>query len=317
LRLLVLGGTRFLGRHVAAAALAAGHEVTLFNRGLTNPGLFPEAEHLRGSREGEFGALDGRTWDVVVDTSGFVPRIVGASAELLAPSVERYLFVSSISAYADFAAPRAEGDPLAPLDDPTTEEYVGPAYGGLKALCEAAVERELPGRALVVRPGLIVGPDDPTDRFTYWPRRARRGGEILAPAPPERPVQFVDVRDLAEWMLRASEAGEAGAFNATGRPREITFAELLEACGAEHVTWVDESFLLEHGVSPWMDLPLWVSPLEEEMRCVQLVDVSRALAAGLTFRPLAETVRDVPEWTGKAGLTAEHEAQLLAAWHGR
>ena len=317
MKLLVLGGTRFLGRHVVSAALAGGHEVALFTRGRTSPDLFPEAEHLRGDRDGDLRALEGRAWDVVVDTSGFVPRVVGASAELLAPAVERYVFVSSVSVYADYAEPRSEGDPLATLEDPFTEEYVGPAYGGLKALCEAVVERELPGRALVVRPGLIVGPDDPTDRFTYWPRRAQRGGEILAPEPPERPVQFVDVRDLAEWTLRAAEAGETGAFNATGRPGEISFTALLQACGAEDVTWVDEAFLVEHGVAEWMDLPLWISPVDEGLRCFQLVDVSRALAAGLTFRPLAETVRDVPEWTGKAGLTAEHEVELLAAWHAR
>ena len=317
MRLLVLGGTRFLGKHVAAAALGAGHEVTLFTRGETNPGLFPEAEHLRGDRDGNLGALAGREWDVVVDTSGYVPRVVGASAELLAGAVERYVFISSISVYADFAEPRDEGSPLAVLEEPTEEYHLSPAYGALKALCEAEIERALPGRALLVRPGLIVGPDDPTDRFTYWPRRTRRGGEILAPTPPERPVQFIDVRDLAEWIVRTAGAGSAGVYNATGRPGEVTFAALLEACGAQEVTWVDESFLVEHEVGDWMELPLWISPVEDEARCFQLVDVSRALAAGLTFRTLAETVRDVPEWTGKAGLTPEREADLLAAWHAR
>jgi 2'-hydroxyisoflavone reductase len=315
-RLLILGGTRFLGKHVAAAALASGHEVSLFTRGETNPGLFPEAEHLRGDRDGDLGALEGREWDVVVDTSGFVPRIVGASAELLAPAVGRYVFVSSISVYRDFAEPRSEGSPLATLDEPT-EEYEGPAYGALKALCEAEVERAFPGRALLVRPGLIVGPDDPTDRFTYWPQRARRGGEILAPTPPERPVQFVDVRDLAGWIVRMAEGGETGVFNVTGPPGEVTFEALLEACGAERVTWVDEAFLVEREVGEWMELPLWISPADVEWRSFQLVDVSQALGAGLTFRPLAETVRGVPEWTGKAGLAPEREAELLAAWHAR
>jgi 2'-hydroxyisoflavone reductase len=315
-RLLILGGTKFLGKHVAAAALAAGHEVTLFTRGETNPDLFPEAEHLRGDRDGHLGALRGREWDVVVDTSGYVPRIVGASAELLADAVGRYVFVSSISVYADFAEPRSEDAPLATLDEPT-EDYQGPAYGALKALCEAEVERAFPGRALLVRPGLIVGPDDPTDRFTYWPQRARRGGEILAPTPPERPVQFVDVRDLAGWIVRMAEAGETGVFNVTGRPREVTFEALLEACGAEQVTWVDEAFLVEQAVGEWMELPLWISPVEDAWRSFQLVDVSRAVATGLTFRPLAETVRGVPEWTGKAGLALEREAELLAAWHVR
>ena len=316
MRLLLLGGTKFLGKHVAAAALASSHEVTLFTRGETNPELFPEAEHLRGDRDGSLGALEGREWDAVVDTSGYVPRIVGASAALLADEVERYVFISSVSAYADFAKPRSESDPVATLDEPT-EDYRSPAYGALKALCEAEVERALPGRALQVRPGLIVGPDDPTDRFTYWPQRARRGGEILAPAPPERPVQFIDVRDLAEWIVRMAEAGSTGIYNATGRPGEVTFEALLDACGAEQVTWVDEAFLLEQEVAEWMMLPLWISPEDRAWRDFQLVDVSRALAAGLTFRPLAETVRVVPEWTGAAGLAPAREADLLAAWHAR
>ncbi|MGZ4319339.1 MAG: NAD-dependent epimerase/dehydratase family protein [Gaiellaceae bacterium] len=316
MRLLLLGGTKFLGKHIAASALASGHEVTLFTRGETNPGLFPDAEHLRGDRDGNLAAIEGREWDAVVDTSGYVPRIVGASARLLAGAVERYVFISSVSVYADFAEPRDESSPVAVLEEPT-EEFRGPAYGALKALCEAEVERALPGRALLVRPGLIVGPDDPTDRFTYWPQRARRGGEILAPAPPERPVQFIDVRDLAEWMVRMAEAETTGVFNATGRPGEVTFGALLETCGAEEVTWVDEAFLVEQGAGEWMELPLWISPADRAWRDFQLVDVSRALAAGLTFRPLAETVRDVPEWTGKAGLAPERENELLVAWHGR
>ncbi len=316
MRLLLLGGTKFLGKHVAAAALTSGHEVTLFTRGETNPGLFPEAEHLRGDRDGDLGALEGREWDAVVDTSGYVPRVVAASAQLLAGAVERYVFVSSISVYADFAEPRTESSPLARLEEPT-EEFRGPAYGALKALCEEEVERALPGRALLVRPGLIVGPDDPTDRFTYWPQRARRGGEVLAPTPPERPVQFIDVRDLAEWIVRMVEAGSTGPFNATGRPGEVTFGALLEACGAEQVTWVDEAFLVEQEVGEWMELPLWIPAGDGEWRDFQLVDVSRALDAGLTFRPLAETIRDVPEWTATAGLTPEREAELLAAWHAR
>ena len=314
MRLLVLGGTQFLGRHLAAAALAAGHEVTLFTRGQTNPELFPEAEHLRGDRDGGLGALEGGSWDAVVDTSGYVPRVVRASAELLAPAVGRYLFVSSVSVYAGFAEPPTEGSPLAVLDDPASED-VQEHYGALKALCEAEVERALPGRALVVRPGLIVGPNDPTDRFTYWPQRARRGGEILAPAPPERPVQFIDVRDLAGWIVRMAEAGGTGVYNATGRAGEVTFGALLDACAAEQVTWVDDAFLVEHEVGEWMELPLWIPASNDEWRSFQLADVSRALAAGLTFRPLAETVRDVPEWTGKAGLAPERETELLAAWH--
>ncbi len=317
MKLLVLGGTKFLGRAVVEDALAHGHEVTLFNRGRTNPGLFPEAEHLRGDRESDLSALTGRSWDAVVDPSGYVPGIVRASAELLADAAQQYVFVSSISYYADFREPRSEDDPAAELgdlpDDRLLDDYSN--YGALKARSETAVRDVFGERALVVRPGLIVGPHDPTDRFTYWPRRAKRGGPVLAPAPPDGPVQMIDVRDLAAWMVRLVEEGRGGVFNATSPPRAITFGAMLEACGADEIVWVDERFLLEHGIEEgWTDLPLWIPSTDPGYRCFQLVDVSSALDAGLTFRPLAETARDVPEWTGRAGLTAEREAELLAAW---
>jgi len=316
-KLLVLGGTKFLGRHLVESALARGHKVTLFNRGQTNPDLFPEAEHLRGDRDGDLSALEDRSWDAVVDTCGFVPRVVRASAELLAGAVDHYTFVSTIGVYAEFPHPGI--DETAPVGALTeeTEDAEGPAYGPLKALCEQEVERALPERTLVVRPGLIVGPDDPTDRFTYWPRRVERGGEVLAPAPPEQPVQLVDVRDLAAWTLRMVEEGTVGTFNATSPPGALTFADVLAACGAADVVWVDGEFLLEQGVEEWSDLPLWISSRDPAWSGFQLVDVSRALAAGLTFRPLDETARDAPEWTGKAGLSPEREAELLTAWRAR
>jgi 2'-hydroxyisoflavone reductase len=315
-KLLVIGGTRFLGRAAVEAALARGHELTLFNRGETNTGLFPEAEHLRGDRSGDLGALRGRSWDAVIDPSGYVPAVVQASAELLADAVQQYVFVSSISVYADYCEPRVEGDPLEQLGDQPVdhllEDYAN--YGALKALCEQAVGQVFGDRALLVRPGLIVGPHDPTDRFTYWPRRVERGGPMLAPSPDELPVQMVDVRDLAAWMVRMVEEGGIGAFNATSPPRAITFGTMLEACGARDVVWVHEAFLLEHGVEGWSDLPCWLPSTEPDHAAFQLVDVSRAVDAGLTFRPLTETARDVPEWTGKAGLSPEREAELLAAW---
>lgn len=316
MRLLLIGGPKFLGRALIEASLARGHEVTTFNRGQTNPELFPEIEKLHGDRDGGLGALEGRSWDAAFDTSGYVPGVVRDSAELLDSAVERYAFVSSISVFGDFREPRSEDDPTEPLgdrpDDRLLEDYSN--YGALKALCEEAARDVYGERALVVRPGLIVGPYDPTDRFTYWPRRAERGGTLLAPAPPEQPVQMIDVRDLAEWLLRLVEEGRSGTFNATSPPGAHSFGSMLEACGARDVVWVDEEFLLEQEVEGWSDLPCWIPSTRSDHRCFQLVDVSRALAAGLAFRPLADTARGVPEWTGEAGLQPEREAELLEAW---
>jgi nucleoside-diphosphate-sugar epimerase len=315
-KLLVLGGTKFLGRAVVEAALNRGHELTLFNRGETNPGLFPEAEQLRGDRTGDLSALRGRSWDAAIDPSGYVPAVVQSSSELLADAAQQYLFVSSISVYEDYREPRVEDDPLEQVGDHPVdrllEDYAN--YGALKSLCEQEARGVFGDRALIVRPGLIVGPHDPTDRFTYWPRRVERGGTLLAPAPPEQPVQLVDVRDLAGWMVDLVEQGRGGVFNATSPPRALTFGSMLDACGAADITWVDEAFLAEHGVEGWSDLPCWIPSSDESHACFQLVDVSRAVEAGLLFRPLAETARDVPEWTGKAGLSPEREAELLEAW---
>jgi 2'-hydroxyisoflavone reductase len=315
-KLLVLGGTKFLGRAVVEAALERGHEVTTFNRGQTNPALFPEVEKLHGDRDSGLDALHGRAWDAVIDTSGYVPRVVRESAELLVDAVQLYVFVSSISVYEDYREPRVEGDPLEQLGehpvDRLLEDYAN--YGALKALCEQEVHDVFGGRALIVRPGLIVGPHDPTDRFTYWPHRIGRGGPVLAPVPPEQPLQMVDVRDLAGWIVQMAEEQQSGVFNATSAPRAITFGSMLDACGAADVVWVNEDFLLEQGVEGWSDVPCWIPSTMPDHACFQLVDVSRAVAAGLTFRPLAETARDVPEWTGEAGLAPEREAELLEAW---
>jgi 2'-hydroxyisoflavone reductase len=317
MRLLLLGGPKFLGRALVAAALEHGHDLTTFNRGLTDPDAFPDAERLLGDRDGNLAALQGRSWDAVVDTCGYVPRIVRESAELLGGAVERYAFVSSISYYADFREPRTEDDPAVPLVEAPHDRLLDDHsnYGPLKALCEKEVRSVFEERALVVRPGLIVGSHDPTDRFTYWPHRARRGGPMLAPAPPDSPVQLIDVRDLAEWTIRLLEEGRAGTFNATSPAGAITFDSMLRACGARDVVWVDEEFLLGHGIEGWLDVPCWLPSTAEDWACFQRVDVSRALAAGLTFRPLAETARDVPDWTGKAGLEPAREAELLAAWN--
>jgi 2'-hydroxyisoflavone reductase len=321
-KLLLLGGPRFLGRAVADAALERGHELTFFNRGRTSPELYPDAEKLVGDRDGGLAPLAGRTWDAVVDTSGYVPHVVRASAEALVGS-GLYCFVSSVSVYSDFSRPVDENSPVAELGEDPVDELTADFsnYGALKALCEEAVSDVFGGRALNVRPGLIVGPHDPTGRFTYWPHRVARGGEILAVAPPERATQFVDVRDLGEWIVDTCERGVAGTFNATNEG--VGWGALLDSCrevtGADaEVTWVSEEFLLENEVGQWMEVPLWIAG--EAMAYADRVDVSRALAEGLRFRPLEDTVRatlEEAETTDAAGLAPERESELLAKWHAR
>ncbi len=330
MKLLILGGTVFLGRHIVDCALARGHEVTLFNRGKQNADLFPQVEKLRGDRDGQLDALQGRRWDTVIDPSGYVPRIVRQSAELLADAVERYVFISTISVYADYKVTGIdETYPVAKVADETSED-IGKAYGALKALCEQAVERAVPGRTLTIRPGLIVGPNDPTDRFTYWPVRVARGGEVLAPVGPEFPVQVIDVRDLAEWTVNMTEQKQTGTYNATGPDYPLTIGALLDAsraeCGSDaRFTYVPESFLLEQQVTPWTGLPLWLPG--PEYAGIAQVNVGKAIRAGLKFRPLREIVRDTLAWERtrpgeadlprRAGLKPEREAELLKAWHAK
>jgi 2'-hydroxyisoflavone reductase len=331
LRLLILGGTRFVGRHLAAAALARGHAVTLVHRGQTNPGLFPEAEHLLGDRGGDLSFLSGRRWDAAVDVNGYVPRLVRASAARLAGAVERYVFISTVSAYAGLSAAGATEE--APLAQPPskqaeqTEEVTGETYGWLKALCEREAAAAFPGRTLIVRPGLLVGPEDHTGRFAYWPWRFARGGEILAPDAPGSAVQLLDARDLGEWIVRQVESGATGVYNATGPESPLTLGGILStvreiANPTAAITWVDPDFLLARGVAPWSELPLWL-PGESGFN---RVDNRRARAAGLTFRPLAETVRDTLRWLQGLGgillvsadrspqLTPERESELLREW---
>ena len=320
MKLLLLGGPRFLGRAIADAALERGHELTFFNRGTTNPDLYPGVERIIGDRAGYLTGLGERTWDAVIDTSGYLPNDVRASAEALA-GCGLYCFVSSISVYADFARPNDEDSPVAELGDLPADEVTNESYGALKALCEEAVREVFRERALVVRPGLIVGPHDPTGRFTYWPHRMARGGEVVAPAPPDRRTQVIDVRDLGAWIVELCERGSPGTFNAT-HPG-LMWSELLDSCRAvsgsdADVTWLPDEFLLEHEVGQWMELPLWLA--DPEMSAADDVSVRRALDAGLAFRPLDETVRGALEQartTDAAGLAPEREAELLAAWHGR
>jgi 2'-hydroxyisoflavone reductase len=333
-KILILGGTGFLGPATVEAAMARGHEITLFNRGRTRPGLFPGVEKLHGDRDPRIGdgirALEGREWDAVIDNSGFFPRIVSASARLLAPRVKRYVFISSISVYAENGVEGAdETARLATMADPTVEDMGKDSenYGALKALCERAAEEAMPGRVAVVRPGFIVGPDDPSGRFTYWPVRIDRGGEVLAPGAPGDPVQFVDVRDLGEWLVRVAEDGATGIFNATGPQRRLAWGKLLEACrdtasAPGKLTWVNADFLeLQKGVN----FPIWV-PYRGETLGFHAWKIDRALAAGLRFRPYAATVEDTLAWYKSqprggrvklAGPPAQREAEVLAAWKKR
>jgi 2'-hydroxyisoflavone reductase len=329
MRILIIGGTRFLGRHLVGAALARNHEITLFNRGKSNPDLFPQLETILGDRETDVEKLKGRIWDAVIDVAGYVPRIVRLSAEALEPNVSRYAFISSISVYQDFKKVGIdESDPVGKIEDETVEEITGETYGPLKALCEKAVQNLYGERALIVRPGLIVGPDDPTDRFTYWPVRVARGGDVLAPQKPEAPIQVVDVRDLADFIIKLIQENASGIYNATGPDYELTMGELLDV--SKQVTgsdanfrWASVEFLNQNKVESWSDMPTWV-PDDEEGAGFSRLDVSKAIQAGLKFRALEETVRDTLEWAQtrpsdhawRAGLTAEREAQVLAVLRG-
>jgi 2'-hydroxyisoflavone reductase len=341
LRILILGGTGFTGPYQVRYALSRGHKVTTFNRGKTHPGELPkEVEQLTGDRNGQLDALKGRQWDVVIDNPTSVPVWVRDAAQILKGNVERYVFISTISVYADTSKPGT--DEIAPL-----AKYIGPdamketretiiaskfaLYGPLKALSETEAEKWFPRKTLIIRPGLIVGPGDETDRFAYWPVRLDRGGEVLAPGDPSDPVQFIDARDLAEWTIRMVENGETGIFNATGPAKRLGIGEMLDGIKtANHskatFTWVSADFLEAQKVAPWSDLPVWLPPRGEEAGGNQ-VSNQRALAKDLTFRPLAETARDTLAWFKslpqdrqlhlKAGLTPEREAEVLAAWKKR
>lgn len=336
LRILILGGTAFTGPHQIKYALARGHEVTIFNRGQTDPTVHPEVfdqvEKLIGDRDDDLASLEGREWDAVIDNSASIPRWVRQTAELLKDSVEIYLFTSSLSVHADNSKIGiTEDDPVATIADPTTEEITGQTYGALKALCEEETRKAFPDGAIIVRPHLIVGPGDRSDRWTYWPVRVDRGGEVMAPGTPDDPTQYIDARDLAEFDIHLIENRSLGTYSAVGPLSRLSMAELLYGMRAVvsndiSFTWVDADFLAEHEVAPWRHMTAWV-PSRGEMAGFAMFDNSRAVAAGLTYRPLAVTAYDTLEWwktlpeerTAKprAGLDPEKEKQVLAAWHAR
>jgi 2'-hydroxyisoflavone reductase len=335
MKILILGGTIFLGPHLIEAALERRHQITIFNRGQHNPDAYPEVEKLRGDRIRNVEALKGRRWDSVIDTCGYVPCVVRNSAELLANAVEHYTFISSCSVYANFDL--AATDESAPLSTITLKQLneaekidtgeratavtYGKMYGALKALCERAAEESMPGRVLNVRAGLLVGSYDYSDRFTYWVHRVAKGGEVLAPGEPGRRVRVIDARDLAEWIIRMTEMRQTGIYNATGAEDGLTMGRLLEECrtvsgSAATFIWASEKFLLDQKVGAWSEMPLW---MPEDYNGIFLVNNDKAITAGLSFRPLSDTIKDTLTWDATrpsnierlAGLKPVRERELL------
>lgn len=332
MKLLIIGGTRFLGRHLVSAALERDHEITLFNRGTHSS--VKNVEMIQGDRHTDIGKLRGRRWDAVIDTCGMLPSAVRSAAEVLSGSVDRYIFISSQNAYADVSTPGVtETAPVATLTstqldeahaiDRSGEPSYGKLYGGLKALCEQAAEEVMPNRVLIIRPGLIVGPNDYTDRFTYWVARIARGGEVLAPGRPDRFVQFIDVRDLSEWILRMVERREAGAYYASNMPKTFTMKNVLDECKAVSqsdaiFTWASEKFLLENEVAAWSEMPLWLpEDAAPHLKGFMFVSSDKAVRAGLSFRSLTDTIGATLTWYQKdrhklkAGLEPDKEEALL------
>ena len=323
MHLLILGGTNFVGRHLVERAIADGHEVTLFNRGRTNPGIFEGVEEIHGDRDGGLDALSRRTFDRVVDLSGYVPRIVRESAELLQEATDHYTFISSVSVYADFTTTGIDEDsPIATTPDAAVEDITSDTYGPLKALCEDVVQSVYKERCTIVRPGIVAGPFDDTDRFTYWCVRASKGGEFVAPDDAARPVQFIDARDLAAFTLKASEDSLHGVFNATGPLKEaLGWGDLLALCveaggGDARAVWVPERVLREAGVELGRELPLY-APMDKPGFAT--VDCERAIAAGLAFSPLERSIEDTLRWALEddheltAGMTKGREKEILEA----
>ncbi len=334
MRLLILGGTVFLGRAVVDAATEAGVEVTLVNRGRTNPGLYPDLENLVADRNEDLRCLRGRSFDAVVDTSGYFPRQVRSVVEALEGNIGHYTFVSSVDVYADQSVPAADEDGDLATVTGLSDEESDDNYGGFKALCEATLDRHLPGRAHHVRTGLIVGPHDESGRFTYWVKRIADGGAVLAPGPRNQPVQFIDAADLARWMLHAADHHIVGPINATGTPGSMTLESVLDDInsvtgGHGQLEWVDEDFLFENGVKPWNDLPLWLPPKAIPSHAGYLSrSNAKALELGLELRPLTDTIAaikadlppsDVPSEPAATkpapGLEPAEEFELLAKWN--
>ncbi len=339
LRILVLGGTGFIGPYQVRYAAARGHKVTVFNRGRRQADLPDTVEHLQGDRNNDLKSLEGRAWDVVIDNPTTLPSWVRLSGQLLKDSCNQYIFISTVSVYADTSkvgmdettrveAYKGDKDPLAVTPEDVSQGS-DQLYGALKALSEREAQKWFPNRATIIRPGLIVGPGDTSGRFTYWPVRVDRGGEVLAPGTPYDPTQIIDARDLSEWTIRMAEQGDIGVYNATGpekpRPMGQMLHEIRQAVGSQaRFTWVDQDFLRRHGVREWVDVPAWMPPRPATAGFATM-SVARARAKGLTYRPLGVTAKDTLLWVKaraadlqqalRAGLEAEKEAEVLKAWH--
>ena len=345
LNILILGGTGFTGPEQVDYALARGHKVTLFNRNRTRPDMFKgKVEQLIGDLNADTSALKGKKFDVVIDNPTTAPAWVRNVAQYMKGNTGHYIFISTISTYAENGTPNAdETAPTLPMPaelDPYTldPQHRGRYYGALKARAELEVQQQYPGAFTIIRPGLIVGPLDRSDRFTYWPVRVDRGGEVLAPGTADDPVQFIDARDIAEWTIRMAEMGPkegGGIYNATGPRTPLTMAEFLYGCKAvttadPHFTWVPASFLQEQKIRGWRDMPVWIPPGPETAGFARR-NIQRALAKGLTFRTLAVTAKDTLDWNktrpqedrdklaagAVAGVSAQREAEVLAAWHAK
>ncbi len=335
MKILIIGGTIFLGRHLIEAALAKGHEVTIFNRGRHNAHLFPEVERLRGDRENDVSALQRRKWDAAIDTCGYVPGVVKKSVDGLRGNIEHYTFISSCSVYGNFNSDGSdESSPVAELTSEQVKKaeqvdtgvrvnasIYGESYGGLKALCEQTAEKLMPNRVLNVRAGLIVGEYDSVERFTYWVKRVSDSGKVLAPGKPDRRVRIINARDLAEWIIRMAENRLAGTYNAAGAEDNLTMGKMLEEINSvsgsdSEFVWASEEFLGEQKVEAWSEMPLW---LPEKYNGIFEVKNDKAIADGLMFRPLSETIKETLSWIAvrpageplRAGMNREREQKLL------
>ncbi|MCD9186887.1 MAG: NAD-dependent epimerase/dehydratase family protein [Pyrinomonadaceae bacterium] len=342
MKILIIGGTKFLGRHLIEAASESGHELTLFNRGRFSQETFGNVEQIHGDRNFELEKLVGRRFDVCIDTCGYLPQSVKTSVEFLRESVGQYIFISSISAYKDFREINAdENAPLAELTAEQREKFekidvkdevtgivLGEMYGALKVLCEREAEKAMPQRVLTVRPGLIVGEFDWTDRFSYWVMRVAKGGEVLAPGDPQRFIQFIDARDLAKWTIKMAEENQNGIFNVTGKPFNLSFGRFLEEIknvtqSDAKFTWVSEEFLKKQNVEVWSEMPLYLHGSDADWQGFLSVNIDKALEKGLNFYALDDTIRTTFNWRNsvedelKAGISAERESELLKKWHAR
>ena len=331
MKLLIIGGTKFLGKHIVLSALKNNHEVTLFHRGETNPEMFSECEKIFGDRNCDIEKLQNRKWDAVIDTSAYYPKQISKLMKIISENTNHYTLISSVSVYDNFSEENIEEDyPVGKIENELTEEITGETYGPLKALCEKVVQNQMEKNSLIVRPGLIVGPDDPTDRFTYWPIMFSQADELLMTNRVDDLMQFIDVRDLAEWIVHAIENNITGIFNVTGPKKPLSVGTFLDICkttfnfdGKLHLA--DDEFLIENDISPWTDLPVWV-PEEGESIGYSKISIQKALDNGLKFRPLEETLLSITEWFARGnltkkdlmtGLNGERLSSLITKWKNK